>query len=167
MSDHQTATASLQLRDIEERVHNLVGTLDHYIGEMRAAQAAAQSTYFSFFFMEGEFAYDTWRNFQQHTDYKDTIEHRSGQFYFLDSNPQVNTMPIMSCKVNGSYGDNWKVTFQMLNPETDVITDKTGVMTAHQFKKLCIFVISKSNDTSFLGDFIANGIKPSPYSTYR
>ena len=41
MSDHQTD--NLRLSDIEERVYNLLGTLDRYIGEMRAAQLQARN----------------------------------------------------------------------------------------------------------------------------
>jgi hypothetical protein len=94
MSDHQTD--NLRLGEIKEQLYNLIETLDNYIGEMRAAQAAAQSTYFSFFFMEGEFAYEVWGNFQQRTDNMDKIEYRSGQFYFLDNEEEA--MPIVSCK---------------------------------------------------------------------
>jgi hypothetical protein len=166
MSDYQAVTVSLKLHEIEERMHNLVGVLDHYLGEMRAAQAVAQSTYFDFFFMEGGFTREIWRDFQTDAKNKDAIEYRSGpkeQFYFMDSHKQ-EAMPIESCKVIDSIGgDTWKVKFRVRSPITDLITDKNGVMTEHQFKNLCIFVISKSNSTDFLGDFIANGVKPNTY----
>jgi hypothetical protein len=162
MSGHQTD--NLRLSEIKEQLYNVIQTLDNYIGEMRAAQAAAQSIYFSFFFLEGGFTLDDWRNFQKSASNMDRIEYRSGQFYFMDTENQ-QAMPIVSCKVTDSIGgDPWRVTFQVHNPATNVITHKTGVMSEHEFKELCIFVISKSNSTDFLGDFIANGVKPSLYS---
>jgi hypothetical protein len=95
--------------------------------------------------MEDAYDGNNFKTFQQHHSNMDTIAYHSGQFYFKGE----PDMPIVSSKVDGS----------MRHPVTDSLIIKQGFMTDHQYKKLCIFVISRSNSTAFLGDFFESGVK--------
>jgi hypothetical protein len=160
MSDHKYM---VDIHDIEPRVENLkraINTLIDRVNSANASQGQARDTV-NFFFMEDTYTGDNFTTFQQKYSNMDTIAYHSGQFYFKGEPDREPDMPIVSSKVEGSYGPVWKVTFTMRHPDTDSLIRKQGVMTDHQYKKLCIFVISRSNSTAFLGDFFESGVKPS------
>jgi hypothetical protein len=164
MSDHKTDIP--QLSDIEERAYKLVQTLDIYLEKALAVKAERENPLFRVFLMEGNLKHiEDYKQFIRSPSNMDTIEYRSDKFYFWDQDTHLK-FPIVSCKVVDSLGgDPWKVNFELLHPYTKVNFSKQGWMPELQFKQLCIFVISRANDTSFLGDFIANGIKPNLYRT--
>jgi hypothetical protein len=147
----------VDIHDIEPRVENLkmaINTLIDRVNSANASQGQARDTV-DFFFMEDAYDGNNFKTFQQHHSNMDTIAYHSGQFYFKGE----PDMPIVSSKVDGSIGPVWKVTFKMRHPVTDSLIIKQGFMTDHQYKKLCIFVISRSNSTAFLGDFFESGVK--------
>ena len=68
--------------------------------------------------------------------------------------PYIEQIKVMVNTYRG--GDYMKVCIRVRNPYTNKKEDKIGFMTREQHKKLCIFVISKSNSD----DLLVPGLNP-------